>query len=219
MRRSFYDRFLKRGLDVLFSFFGLILLSPVFLIVALCVYFDDPGPVFFRQERIGIHKTRFTAHKFRSMKTAAPHDTATHLLSDPGAYITRVGGFLRRSSLDELPQFYDIFIGKMSFIGPRPALWNQDDLVRERDRYGANDIRPGLSGWAQINGRDAISIEEKARLDGEYTKALCLSSASGFLTDVRILFRTFKATVTAENVIEGQEAETTCDNGTKDGKG
>ncbi|MDY5565064.1 MAG: sugar transferase, partial [Candidatus Limivicinus sp.] len=163
-----YKRFGKRALDLLLSGLGLIVLSPLFLIISIAIKAEDPGPVFFRQKRVGIHKTYFNIVKFRSMRQDTPHDMPTHLLNDPQRWITKTGRFLRKTSLDELPQIAQIFTGKMSVIGPRPALWNQYDLIAQRDQYGANDITPGLTGWAQVNGRDELEIEEKARLDGEY---------------------------------------------------
>lgn len=165
---GFYEKYIKRGLDVLLSFGGLVILSPVFLILAVAIYIDDTGPVLFTQKRVGKNKEFFKLHKFRSMRMSTPHDKPTHMLENPEQYITRVGKFLRAHSLDELPQIWDIFIGNMSVIGPRPGLWNQDLLTAERDKYGANDVRPGLTGWAQINGRDELEMPEKAKLDGEY---------------------------------------------------
>ena len=171
---GFYEKYIKRGLDVILSFGGLVVLSPVFLILAVAIYIDDPGPVLFTQKRVGRNKEFFKLHKFRSMKMCTPHDKPTHMLENPEHYITRVGRFLRGHSLDELPQIWDIFIGNMSVIGPRPGLWNQDLLTAERDKYGANDVRPGLTGWAQINGRDELEIPDKAKLDGEYCEKLSL---------------------------------------------
>lgn len=169
-----YEGFFKRMLDIILSFSGLLVLSPVFLILAVAIYIDDPGPILFTQKRTGKNKQYFKLHKFRSMKMCTPHDKPTHMLENPEQYITRVGRFLRGHSLDELPQIWDIFIGNMSVIGPRPGLWNQDLLTAERDKYGANDVRPGLTGWAQINGRDELEIPEKAKLDGEYCEKLSL---------------------------------------------
>ena len=169
-----YEKYIKRGLDVILSFGGLVVLSPVFLAIFIAIKIDDPGPVLFTQKRVGRNKEFFKLHKFRSMKMCTPHDKPTHMLENPEQYITRVGRFLRGHSLDELPQIWDIFIGNMSVIGPRPGLWNQDLLTAERDKYGANDVRPGLTGWAQINGRDELEIPEKAKLDGEYCKKLSL---------------------------------------------
>ena len=169
-----YEKYIKRGLDVILSFGGLVLLSPVFLVLTVAIYIDDPGPILFTQKRLGKNKQYFKLHKFRSMKMSTPHDKPTHMLENPEQYITRVGKFLRAHSLDELPQIWDIFIGNMSVIGPRPGLWNQDLLTAERDKYGANDVRPGLTGWAQINGRDELEIPDKAKLDGEYVSKLSL---------------------------------------------
>lgn len=171
---GFYEKYIKRGLDVILSFGGLVVLSPVFFILAVAIYIDDPGPILFTQKRTGKNKQYFKLHKFRSMKMCTPHDKPTHMLENPEQYITKVGKFLRAHSLDELPQIWDIFIGNMSVIGPRPGLWNQDLLTAERDKYGANDVRPGLTGWAQINGRDELEIPEKAKLDGEYCEKLSL---------------------------------------------
>ena len=169
-----YEKYIKRGLDVLLSFGGLVVLSPVFLAIFIAIKIDDPGPVLFTQKRVGKNKEFFKLHKFRSMKMCTPHDKPTHMLENPEQYITKVGKFLRAHSLDELPQIWDIFIGNMSVIGPRPGLWNQDLLTAERDKYGANDVRPGLTGWAQINGRDELEIPDKAKLDGEYVEKLSL---------------------------------------------
>ena len=173
-REGMYEKYIKRGLDVLLSFGGLVVLSPVFLAIFIAIKIDDPGPVLFTQKRVGKNKEFFKLHKFRSMKMCTPHDKPTHMLENPEFYITKVGKFLRAHSLDELPQIWDIFIGNMSVIGPRPGLWNQDLLTAERDKYGANDVKPGLTGWAQINGRDELEIPEKAKLDGEYCEKLSL---------------------------------------------
>ena len=173
-REGMYEKYIKRGLDVILSFGGLVVLSPVFLILAVAIYIDDPGPVLFTQKRVGKNKEFFKLHKFRSMKMCTPHDKPTHMLENPEQYITKVGKFLRAHSLDELPQIWDIFIGNMSVIGPRPGLWNQDLLTAERDKYCANDVRPGLTGWAQINGRDELEIPDKAKLDGEYVAKMGL---------------------------------------------
>lgn len=169
-RGSLYDKYGKRALDVFLSGMGLIILSLVFLGISVAIKIDDPGPVLFTQKRVGKNKQYFKLHKFRSMKMSTPHDVPTHMLDNPDSYITSVGRFLRKHSLDELPQIWDIFIGNMSVIGPRPALWNQDVLTAERDKYGVNEIKPGLTGWAQINGRDELEIVDKAKLDGEYVK-------------------------------------------------
>ena len=169
-----YKAFFKRFLDIVLSLFGIIVLSPVFLIIAVAIVIDDPGPIFFKQKRVGKNKKLFKILKFRSMKMSTPHDTPTHLLKNPEQYITKVGKFLRKTSLDELPQIFNILVSQMSIIGPRPALWNQYDLVEERDKYRANGIRPGLSGWAQVNGRDELEIVDKARYDGEYTQNISI---------------------------------------------
>lgn len=171
---GFYEKRIKRALDIVLSFGGLVILSPVFAVIALAIKIEDPGLVLFTQKRVGQNKRYFKLHKFRSMKMCTPHDMPTHQLENPEQYITRVGKFLRAHSLDELPQIWDIFIGNMSVIGPRPGLWNQDLLTAERDKYNANDVKPGLTGWAQINGRDELEIEEKAKLDGEYVSRMGL---------------------------------------------
>ena len=192
-----YQKFGKRFLDILLSGCGIAVLSPVYLILALAIKIDDPGPVFFRQKRVGIHKSHFQILKFRTMKMETPRDVPTHLLENPEQYITRVGRILRKTSLDELPQIFQIFTGEMSIIGPRPALWNQFDLIAERDKYGANDIRPGLTGWAQINGRDELPIDVEARLDGEYVEKL------SFLFDCRCFFGTILSVLKSDGVVEG----------------
>ena len=192
-----YQRFGKRLLDILLSGCGIVVLSPVYLLVALAIKLDDPGPVFFRQKRVGIHKTYFQILKFRTMKMETPRDVPTHLLDNPEQYITRVGRVLRKTSLDELPQIFQIFTGKMSVIGPRPALWNQDDLIAQRDKYGANDVRPGLTGWAQINGRDELPIDVKAAFDGEYVRKM------SFLFDCKCFFVTIVSVLKHEGVVEG----------------
>ena len=191
-----YKAFIKRLIDIILSFVGMIVLIPIFIIVGIVIYVDDPGPIFFKQKRVGKDKSTFWLHKFRSMKVKTP-DIPTHMLENPEQYITRVGKFLRKTSLDELPQVYDILIGKMSIIGPRPALWNQDDLIAERDKYGANDIRPGLTGWAQINGRDELEIDVKAKLDGEYVKKM------SFVFDCKCFFGTLTSVLKSDGVVEG----------------
>ena len=196
-----YRTFFKRLLDIILSGCAIVILSPLLLIIAVAIKIDDPGPVLFRQKRVGIHKTHFSIMKFRTMKMDTPKDTPTHLLENPEQYITKVGKFLRKSSLDELPQIFQIFTGKMSIIGPRPALWNQFDLIAERDKYGANDVRPGLTGWAQINGRDELPIEVKARFDGEYVEKL------SFLFDCKCFFGTVVAVLKHEGVVEGGTGE------------
>ena len=192
-----YRKYGKRFLDIILSGCGIVVLSPIYLLVALAIVIDDPGPVFFRQKRVGIHKTHFQMLKFRTMRMNTPHDVPTHLLEDPHRYITRVGRILRKTSLDELPQIFQIFTGKMAVIGPRPALWNQYDLIEQRDLYGANDVRPGLTGWAQINGRDELPIEVKARLDGEYVRNL------SFLFDCKCFLGSITAVLKHEGVVEG----------------
>ena len=194
-----YRRYVKRIIDVILSLVGLILASWLFLLIMIAIEIDDPGPVLFRQKRVGIHKTHFSIMKFRTMKMDTPKDTPTHLLENPEQYITKVGKFLRKSSLDELPQIFQIFTGKMSIIGPRPALWNQFDLIAERDKYGANDVRPGLTGWAQINGRDELALEEKARLDGEYVQRM------SFAFDCKCFFGTIGKVLRHEGVVEGAQ--------------
>lgn len=196
-----YERVWKRVIDSILSFFGLVLLSPLFLGLIIWIKADDPGPAFFAQKRVGKGKTFFYLHKFRSMKMSTPHDMPTHLLADPDQYITRAGRFLRKSSLDELPQIWDIFRGKMSVIGPRPALWNQADLISERETYAANDVMPGLTGLAQINGRDELEIADKAKLDGDYCRGI------GLGMDVRCFFGTIRSVVKSDGVVEGGTGE------------
>ena len=200
---SAYESKVKPMLDQILSFGGLVALAPLYVAIALAIKIDDPGPAFFTQKRIGKGKRFFYCHKFRTMKMCTPHDVPTHQLSDPDQYITRIGRFLRRTSLDELPQGWDIFRQKMSTIGPRPALWNQDDLVAERDRYGANDVLPGLTGWAQINGRDELEIPEKARLDGEYVRKLRQGGWVALFFDVRCFIGTILSVVQSKGVVEG----------------
>ena len=192
-----YQKYAKRLIDLLLSACAIVVLSPVYLLICIAIVADDPGPVFFRQKRVGIHKTHFWILKFRTMKVSTPKDVPTHLLENPEQYITRVGKFLRRTSLDELPQVFQIFTGKMAIIGPRPALWNQFDLIAERDKYGANDVRPGLTGWAQINGRDELPIDVKARFDGEYVQNL------SFAFDCKCFFGTIRSVLKSEGVVEG----------------
>ena len=202
-----YSKIIKRIIDLVLSAVGIIVLAIPMGIIALLIVIDDPGPVFFKQKRIGIHKTTFPLLKYRSMKMSTPHDTPTHLLEDPEQYITKVGAFLRKSSLDELPQLFCIFVSQMSIIGPRPALWNQDDLIAERDRYGANDIKPGLTGWAQINGRDELEIPVKARLDGEYTQILNKGGFKAFGMDCKCFFGTIGSVLRHDGVVEGGTGE------------
>ncbi len=202
-----YEKFFKRPLDIVLSFLALIVLSWLYLALIIAIKIDDPGPAFFMQKRVGIRKTYFKLHKFRSMKMSTPHDIPTHQLENPEQHITRVGRFLRKSSFDELPQIWDIFIGKMSIIGPRPALWNQDDLVAERDKYGANDVKPGLTGWAQINGRDELEIPVKAKLDGEYTQKLKQGGFKALGMDLRCFFGSIFSVLRHDGVVEGGTGE------------
>ena len=192
-----YNKFFKRLIDVVLSFIGIIVLLIPMLIIAIIIKCTSKGPVFFKQKRVGVHKTHFNLYKFRTMRTDTPHDMPTHLLSNPEQYITTIGTFLRKSSLDELPQIFNILTGKMSIIGPRPALWNQEDLIAERDKYGANDIRPGLTGLAQISGRDELEIEVKAKLDGDYVEKM------SFVFDVKMFFGTIISVVKSDGVVEG----------------
>ena len=187
----------QKIMDRILALLGMIVLSPVFLLLVAAIKLDSKGPVLFKQKRVGIHKTHFYILKFRTMRIDTPKDMPTHLLENPEQYITRTGRFLRKSSLDELPQIINILKGDMAIVGPRPALWNQFDLIAERDKYGANEVLPGLTGWAQINGRDELPIEVKARLDGEYVKKM------GFAMDFRCLFRTVISVARQEGVVEG----------------
>lgn len=205
--REMYEKTIKRFLDIVLSTLGLVLLSWLYLLVSVLIVLDDPGPVIFTQKRVGINRTLFNLHKFRSMKMSTPHDIPTHRLENPEQYITRVGHLLRKSSVDELPQIWDIFLGKMSIIGPRPALWNQDDLIAEREKYGANDVRPGLTGWAQINGRDELEIPQKAKLDGEYVRHLRRGGFHAFFFDCRCFFGTVLSVFRGEGVVEGGTGE------------
>lgn len=202
-----YVHFFKRLIDIVLSFFALVVLSWLYLILIIAIKINDPGPAFFIQKRIGIKKSFFKLHKFRSMKMSTPHDIPTHQLENPDQYITSVGRFLRASSLDELPQIWDIFLGRMSIIGPRPALWNQDDLVAERDKYGANDVKPGLTGWAQINGRDELEIPVKAKLDGEYAVALKKGGFKAFGMDLKCFFGSIISVFKRDGVVEGGTGE------------
>lgn len=192
-----YKNFFKRAADLVLSLIAAIILIPIWIVLSLLIIIDDSGSVFFIQKRVGRGKKLFPILKFRTMKTKTPHDTPTHLLADPDQYITRVGRFLRKTSLDELPQLFNIIAGQMAIVGPRPALWNQYDLIAERDKYGANDIRPGLTGLAQINGRDELPIPEKARLDGEYAKNVSLK------TDIKCIIGTVAAVLHHKGVVEG----------------
>ena len=188
---------IKRLFDFILSLLGLIILSPVFLVLIVAIKLDSPGPVLFKQKRVGIHKTHFRILKFRTMRIDTPKDMPTHLLKNPEQYITKTGKFLRKTSLDELPQILNILKGDMAIVGPRPALWNQYDLIAERDKYGANDVRPGLTGWAQIDGRDELEIPVKAKLDGEYVEKM------GPAMDLRCFFGTFVSVLRGDGVVEG----------------
>ncbi|MFS9448969.1 sugar transferase [Streptococcus cristatus] len=190
-------KFIKRILDIILSLSGMIVLSPLFLVLIIAIKLDSKGPVLFKQKRIGLHKKHFFILKFRTMRIDTPKDTPTHLLENPEQWITKVGKFMRKTSLDELPQIWNIFVGDMSIIGPRPALWNQYDLIEERDRYGANDVLPGLTGWAQINGRDELPIKQKAELDGYYVKNV------SFALDCRCFFGTILSVLKSDGVVEG----------------
>lgn len=199
---NLYDKTLKRWIDFILASLGIIILIPFWIILAIAIKIDDPGPILFTQKRFARDgkdgKPRyFNIYKYRSMKTSTPKDTPTHLLSNPEQYITKVGGFLRKTSLDELPQIFNIWMGQMAIVGPRPTLYNQTDLYDERAKYGANKVRPGLTGWAQINGRDELEIEDKARLDGEYVEKL------SFRMDIKCFFGTFVSVAKQEGVVEG----------------
>ena len=192
-----YNKVVKRIIDLVLSGIGILVLSPVYLILAAAIVIDDPGTVFFRQKRVGRNKTHFMIMKFRTMKMETPRDVPTHLLENPQQYITDMGSFLRKTSLDELPQLFQIFTGKMSIVGPRPALWNQFDLIALRDQVGANDLRPGLTGWAQINGRDELPLDVKARFDGEYVQRI------SFLFDCKCFLGTVLSVLKHDGVVEG----------------
>ena len=196
-----YKNGLKRGIDFILALCGLIILSPIFLILCIWIKLDSKGPILFKQKRIGINKSYFNIYKFRTMYTDTPKDMPTHMLSNPDQYITKSGKFLRKTSLDELPQIINILKGEMAVIGPRPALWNQDDLIVERDKYHANDVRPGLTGWAQINGRDELEIPVKAKLDGEYVEKI------SFLFDLKCFFGTITSVLKHDGVVEGGTGE------------
>ncbi len=198
---SFYRSYGKRAIDLVLSGVGAIALLPLFLIITTLIKLESKGPILFRQKRVGLHKKNFSIMKFRTMRTDTPKDTPTHMLSNPDQYITKVGRFLRKTSLDELPQIFNILKGDMAVIGPRPALWNQDDLVAERDKYGANDILPGLTGWAQINGRDELEIPVKAKLDGEYVEKM------SFMFDFKCFFGTIISIFKRDGVVEGGTGE------------
>lgn len=206
-----YKHVIKRLIDLVLSSIAIIVLAIPMLIIAVAIKIDDPGPVLFKQLRVGKKKngeiTYFKIWKFRSMKMSTPHDTPTHLLENPEQYITRVGRFIRKTSLDELPQIYQVFSSKLSVVGPRPALWSQEDLIAEREKYGANDIKPGITGWAQINGRDELEIDVKARFDGEYAAALNAGKFRGFAMDVRCFFGTIVKVLKSDGVVEGGTGE------------
>lgn len=191
----------KRIIDIMLSFLAMVFLAPVFLFLIIAIKLDSPGPILFKQKRVGIHKSHFYILKFRTMRVDTPKDMPTHLLENPEQWITTVGKFLRKTSLDELPQIWNIFVGEMSVIGPRPALWNQYDLIEERDKYGANDVPVGLTGWAQINGRDELPIEVKAQLDGEYVKRV------SFLFDCCCFIGTILAVAKHDGIVEGGTGE------------
>ncbi len=198
--KKFYIK-LKRVIDFILSFIGLVMLFPVLVILMIAIKLDSSGPIFFKQKRVGIHKTHFNILKFRTMRADTPKDVPTHLLDNPEIYITRLGKIMRKLSLDELPQLINILKGDMSIVGPRPALWNQYDLLEERDKYGANDVVPGLTGWAQINGRDELEIPEKAKLDGEYVKQI------SFAMDLKCFFGTIGVLLKSDGVAEGKKKE------------
>ncbi len=215
MRRKIKEMYLKvfkRLIDVVLSGMGLVILAIPMGIVAIAIKIEDPGPALFKQKRVGKDKKLFSLYKFRSMKMDTPHDTPTHMLKNPEQYILKIGAFIRKTSIDELPQMWNIFKGDMSIIGPRPALWNQEDLIAERDKYGANDIRPGLTGWAQINGRDELEIPVKAKLDGEYVKK------RGFLMDLKCFFGTIVSVAKSEGVVEGGTGKTAAKENKKEQK-
>ena len=196
-----YKKVIKRIIDFILSLCGLIILSPVFIILCIWIKLDSKGPILFKQKRLGINKSNFNIYKFRTMYIDTPKDMPTHMLANPDQFITRAGKFLRKTSLDELPQIINILKGEMSIIGPRPALWNQDDLIAERDKYQANNVKPGLTGWAQINGRDELEIPVKARLDGEYVKRI------SFLFDLKCFFGTITSVLRSDGVVEGGTGE------------
>ena len=206
-----YKNYIKRLIDILLSAFAVVLLAVPMLCIAIAIKIDDPGPVLFKQKRVGQKKngeiTYFMIWKFRSMKMSTPSDVPTHLLENPDQYITRVGKFIRRASIDEFPQFLQVFLGKLSVVGPRPALWSQYDLIEEREKYGANDVRPGITGWAQINGRDELEIDFKARLDGEYAAALNAGKFKGLQMDLRCFFGTFLRVLRADGFVDGGTGE------------
>lgn len=202
-----YKHIIKRLIDIFLSGIAILVLALPMLIIAIVIKIDDPGPVLFKQKRIGKNKngeiTYFMIWKYRSMKMSTPHDVPTHMLENPEQYITRVGKIIRKTSLDELPQIYQVFTGKLSCIGPRPGLWNQENLWEEREKYGANDVKPGITGWAQINGRDELEIPIKAKFDGEYTAALNAGKCKGLAMDVKCFFGTIKSVLKSDGVVEG----------------
>lgn len=206
-----YKRFIKRIFDIALSGIGIIVLAIPMLVIAIAIKIDDPGPILFKQKRVGQKKngelTYFTMWKFRSMKMSTPHDTPTHLLENPEQYITRVGRITRKYSLDELPQIFQVFTSQLSAIGPRPCLPSQMDLIEEREKYGANDVKPGITGWAQINGRDELEIDVKAKFDGEYTAALNAGRFKGFWMDCRCFFGTIVSVLKHDGVVEGGTGE------------
>lgn len=204
---TFYDKYIKRGFDVLMSFGGMVVLSPIYAVTAFAIKIDDPGPAIFHQKRVGMNKSYFKLSKFRSMKLETPKNVPTHMLDNPDQYLLKSGKLIRKLSIDELPQLWNIFIGNMSVIGPRPALWNQDYLTAERDKYGANDIKPGLTGLAQAHGRDELEIPDKAKLDGEYAAALKKSSWSGLKMDIKVFVDSVKAVLKSDGVVEGGTGE------------
>ena len=189
----------KRLLDIILSVIGIVVLSPLLIIISICIKLTSKGPVFFKQRRIGKNKIEFTIYKFRTMRSDTPHNMPTHMLKNANSYITKVGAVLRKTSLDELPQLFNIVKGDMSIIGPRPALWNQEDLINEREKYSANDIRPGLTGWAQVNGRDELEIHVKAKYDGEYVDKI------SFLFDLKIFFKTIINVFKHDGIVEGRQ--------------
>lgn len=192
-----YRKYIKRIIDFILSLVAIVIFSPFLLLIAILIKLDSEGPVLFKQKRIGMHKTHFYMLKFRTMRIDSPKDVPTHLLENPDQWITRMGKILRKTSLDELPQLFNIIKGEMSIIGPRPALWNQYDLIAERDKYGANDVRPGLTGWAQVNGRDELPIEVKAKYDGEYVQKM------SFMFDLKCLLKTVVSVIKGEGIVEG----------------
>ena len=214
-----YRHFFKRLFDVICSLLCLIILSPFLLIISIIIKIDSKGPVIFKQKRVGKNKKLFNIWKFRSMPISAPHDTPTHQLENAEAMLSKWQRFIRKTSLDELPQLFCILFGKMSFVGPRPALWNQDDLIAERDNYGANDVLPGLTGLAQVSGRDELEIPIKARIDGEYTTALKAGKFKGFAMDIKCLLKTVLSVLKSDGVVEGGTGELAKKENEKEEKG